>query len=235
MQPTERQSGALRPSRLIAGGVAIAVIAGSTGAAVAGVMAQRTATSDAIEAVRGAGIMPDIAGQFQPDKAVLRRGLATALHRGLPRIAVDTTFSSVPAGSSSLDIAQVPLKVGGGPGKTQGVLVTVQMSLDHDANLAADCISSYGVTNGVGTLETWDVEFYDIGFGEEESVAFSVLTTQATNTTVTYHLLATNPCSAELFTDEDVMTAQTVAFSADGTAFPTPPRPAHRTGEARER
>ena len=117
------------------------------------------------------------------------------------------------------------LRIDGAPHKIQGVLISVQLQLDHDNSLSSGCTPSFSLTKNASpkVVGGWSQEEYGgTGSGLELNVAFSAFVMQSTNTRATYHLRFTNPCTAALFVDEGMMTAQGFPLTGAGTAVKEP-------------
>ena len=207
------------------------VVCALVGALVAGplvvgayALGSKVATNRAISAVVGAGVMANFPDGFRPNDVVTRGSLATALLRSIPRLATASFDGSATAGSST-ELDTVDLRIDGTPHKIQGVLISVQLQLDHDNSLSAGCTPSFSFTKNASpkVVGGWSQEEYGgTGSGLELNVAFSVFVTQSTNTKATYHLRFTNPCTAALFVDEGMMTAQSFPLTGAGTAVKGP-------------
>ena len=202
----------------------------SPAAAVAGhhvVAVAKTPTSNAVAAVLGSGVMTKFPNGFRQKDAATRGTVALALQRSIPRLAVQNSLDSLAASSGLTEIGSVRLKIDGAPGHRQGVLLSVQMQLDHDNPLPSGCNASFEFTHDMspGVVGTWSQELYVSGTGdsgEEDNIAFSVYTVQPTAKSFNYHLLASNSCTQTLFTDEDIMTAQSFPLGGNGKTVPPP-------------
>ncbi len=129
---------------LVAAAVGALVVAPLTAWAVAGDFADVPPSHPAyrsVNSVAGAGVMGgDAQNRFRPGANVKRAGLATVLHRGLSRLAVDDTVADVPAGTSDPAlIAAVNIGIDGLEPGNQGVLLQHTMQVESAAPLAADC------------------------------------------------------------------------------------------------
>lgn len=190
-------------------------------------LGSKVATNRAIAAVVGAGVMTNFPDGFRPNDVVTRGSLATALLRSMPRLATTSFDGSATAGSST-ELDTVDLRIDGARHKIQGVLISVQLQLDHDNNLSAGCVPSFSLTKNASpkVVGSWSQEEYGgTGSGLELNVAFSVSVRQSTNTKATYHLRFSNPCTATLFVDEGMMTAQSFPLTGAGTAVKEPGSP----------
>jgi hypothetical protein len=199
--------------------VGVIVVASLVGGAYA--LGATAATNRAIDAIVDAGVMTKFANGFRPNDPATRGDVALALHRSIPRIAVQTSLGDMNIADDSVNIGNVTLKVDGAAGKDQGVLVSVQMQLDHDTAVASGCFPSWELTKGASAtvLATWSQEIYSgPANGEEDNIAFTMFVTQPTNTKGVYHLLGSNPCDQTLYTDEDIMTAQSFPLNGQGKA-----------------
>lgn len=185
----------------------------------------KSATSKAIAAMLGAGVMSKQHGSFHPNDAVKREGMALFLQRGLGRIAL-TSIGGSAAAAGSVELGSVALKIDGAPGKFQAVLLTFHGQLDHDNALTAGCFPSFSVTRGNSptVIASRSQEEYGGGGGTglELPVSMSFLVTQQTNHKTNYHLTLTNPCTATLFIDGGDFTAQNFPLSGTGGAVPPP-------------
>lgn len=207
--------------------VRFGVVCALVGALVAGplmvgayALGSKAATNRATSAVVGAGVMTNFPDGFRPNDLVTRGSLATALLRSMPRLATASFDGNATAGSST-ELDTVDLRIDGAPHKVQGVLISVQLQLDHDNSLSAGCVPSFSVTKNASpkVVGRWSQEEYGgTGSGLELNVAFSVYLQQSTNTKATYHLRFSNPCTAALFVDEGMMTAQSFPLTGAGTA-----------------
>lgn len=183
-------------------------------------LGSKAARSRAVSAVVGAGVMTTFPEGFRPNDVVTRRSLAQALLRSIPRLTAASFDGSAVAGSS-VELDSVDLRIDGVPHKIQGVLISVEMQLDHDNSLSAGCVPSFSLTKDASpkVVGGWSQEEYGgTGSGLELNVAFSVFVMQATNTKATYHLHFSNPCTSALFVDEGMMTAQSFPLTGAGTA-----------------
>ena len=161
---------------------------------------------------------------FRPNDVVTRGSLAQALLRSIPRLTA-VSFDGSAAAASSVELDSVDLRIDGVPHKIQGVLISVQMQLDHDNSLSAGCVPSFSLTKDASpkVVGGWSQEEYGgTGSGLELNVAFSVFVKQSTNTRATYHLRFSNPCTAALFVDEGMMTAQNFPLTGAGTSVKGP-------------
>jgi hypothetical protein len=201
------------------------VVCALAGALVAGPMiagaytiGARTAADKAVTAVVGAGVMTPLRGGFHPSDPATRGTVALALHRSIPRISIQPELSSMSDGVTA-DLGDVKMTVDGAAHHFQQVLISVQMQLDHDNALGSGCTASWTLTRDAAAtvLGNWSQEFYTGTTGEEYNIAFSFLVSQPTNTTSTYHLNGSQACGQTLFTDQDIMTAQTFALRGNGT------------------
>ncbi len=207
------------------------VVCALVGALVAGplvlgayALGSKVATNRATAAVVGAGVMTNFPDGFRPNDVVTRGSLATALLRSIPRLATASFDGNATAGSST-ELDTVDLRIDGAPHKIQGVLISVQLQLDHDNNLSSGCTPSFSLTKNASpkVIGGWSQEEYGgTGSGLELNVAFSVFVQQSTNTKATYHLRFSNPCTATLFVDEGMMTAQSFPLTGAGTAVKGP-------------
>jgi S-layer homology domain len=191
-------------------------------AAIATKLVSRETTNKAVSAVVGAGVMTKFPDGFRPNSAATRGTLALALHRAIPRLGVQPDLDSLAASSAFTDIGGVRMRIDGASHKVQGVLLSVQIQLDHDNALGSNCNASFQITRDADptVLGSWSQELYlGPATGEEDNIAFSIFTTQATNTTDRYHLLAANSCTQTLFTDLDMYTAQSFPFAGNGAAL----------------
>ena len=227
---TDRRAG----SRARFGAVCALVGALVAGPLVAGAYAlgAKVAANRAVSAVVGAGVMTSFPDGFRPNDVVTRGSLAQALLRSMPRLATASFDGSATAGSST-ELDKVDLRVDGAPHKIQGVLISVQLQLDHDSNLSAGCTPSFSLTKNASpkVVGGWSQEEYGgTGSGLELNVAFSLFVQQSTNTKATYHLRFSNPCTATLFVDEGMMTAQSFPLTGTGRAVEGPAAPTtHRS------
>jgi hypothetical protein len=202
----------------------------SPAAAVAGyhvVAAAKSPTTNAISAVLGSGVMTKFPNGFRANDPATRGTVALALQRSIPRLAVQDSLGSLASSTPATEIGSVRLKVDGATGHRQGVLLSVQMQLDHDNALTTSCSASFQFKHDLspGIVGTWSQELYQTGAGDpgqEDNIAFSVYTTQPTGKSFNYHLLAANSCTQTLFTDEDIMTAQSFPLGGNGKAVPPP-------------
>lgn len=179
----------------------------------------KTATSKAIAAVLGSGVMTKFPNGFRPNDPATRAQLALALHRSIPRIAVQESLGSMAASSPATNIGDVRIKIDGAPNKLQGVLISVQMQLDHDNALAGSCGASFALRRDASpnTLRSWSQELYaGPTSGQEDNIAWTWFVTQKTQKSSNYHLFASNSCTQSLFTDEDMMTAQAFPLAGSG-------------------
>jgi hypothetical protein len=196
------------------------------------VVAAKSVTSKAISAVLGAGVMGKVNGAFRPDRPVNRGLLAVTVHRSSGRLAVQENLGSLNASSGSTELGSVKLKVDGAANKRQGVLVSVQMQLDHDNALASNCGASFTLTKNASptVLGSWSQELYSgPTSGQEDNIAFSFFAIQDTQTFPNYHLNGSNSCTQALFTDLDIMYAQNFPFGLNGQANPAPLAPKQAT------
>jgi hypothetical protein len=207
----------------------------SPAAAVAGhhvIGAAKTPTTNAIAAVLGSGVMTKFPNGFRANSNATRGTVALALHRSIPRLAVQTSLASMDASTGFAEIGSVRLKIDGAQGHRQGVLINVQMQLDHDDPIASSCNAAFQVTHDLSptVVGTWSQEFYaDPDAGMEDNIAFSVYAVQPTGKSFNYHLLASNSCTQTLFTDEDMMTAQSFPLGGNGKAVPPPAKVSAKT------
>lgn len=218
-----------RSLRLVAAGAVAALVLAPLAVigANAAVGSAKSASSRAVSAVLGSGVMTKFPNGFRPNDAATREQLALALHRSMPRIAVGGSLASIPNGASNVLLGDNRIKVDGAPGKRQGVLITVMMQLDHDSPVPS-CTASFALTRNTDPtiLGSWSQELYaDPDAGMEDNIAFSIFVTQPTNTSHNYHLLGSNNCGQTLFTDQDVWYAQTYPLAGNGKAFPPPAPP----------
>jgi hypothetical protein len=179
------------------------------------------ATNRAINAMIGSGVMTKFSNGFRPNDPATRGDVALALHRSIPRIAVKVGLGTLDPAAVSVNLGDVTLKIDGAAGKVQGVLVNVQMQLDHDSPVASGCFPTWQLTKDASAtiLGSWTQELYSgPATGEEDNVAFSFFVTQPTNTKAVYHLLGSNPCSETLFADGGIMTAQNFPLGGKGKA-----------------
>jgi hypothetical protein len=179
----------------------------------------KSASSKAIAAVLGSGVMTKFPNGFRPNDPATRLQLALALHRSIPRIAVQENLGSLNASSPATNIGDVRIKIDGAPNKLQGVLISVQMQLDHDNALAGNCGASFTLTRDASpsNLDFWSQELYSgPASGEEDNIAWTWFVTQKTQKSSNYHLLASNSCTQTLFTDADMMTAQAFPLAGSG-------------------
>ena len=207
------------------------VVCALVGALVAGplvmgayALGSKVAANRATSAIVGAGVMTNFPDGFRPNDVVTRGSLATALLRSIPRLATASFDGSATAGSST-ELDTVDLRIDGARHKIQGVLISVQLQLDHDNSLSAGCVPSFSLTKNASpkVVGSWSQEEYGgTGSGLELNVAFSVFVQQSTNTKATYHLRFSNPCTAALFVDEGMMTAQSFPLTGAGTAVKGP-------------
>lgn len=215
-----------RARRLLAvGAVTALLVPAAAVAAYSAAPLARSAASDAVAAVLGSGVMTKVGGSFNPGAPAKRGDVAVALHRSMPRIAVQPELASLGASTGFVELGSVRIKSDGARGKLQGVLINVQMQLDHDSALAAGCSASWQLTRGAQptVLGSWSQELYSgPTTGEEDNIAFSFFVTQPTNKFGNYHLLGANSCTQTLFTDLDMMTAQTFPLNGEGKPFTTP-------------
>ena len=224
--PSTRQAGRGRRRALVAvtvGALLLAPVAAIASYQVGA--AQLSSTSRAVAAVVGAGIMTKSGGSFNGSATVNRSTLALSLHRSIPRIAVQRSLGDLAASSAATDLGQVVLKVDGAKDRLQGVLVSVQMQLDHDNGVASSCNASFQLRRGTSTtsLATWSQELYAGASGEEDNISWSWLVTSKTDTTPHYHLWGANSCTTMLFMDEEIMTAQTFPLNGEGGAYQPAP------------
>jgi len=216
-----------RRTRLVAIAAAGALVL-SPAVAVAGHHAYEAAkspTTNAVAAVLGSGVMTKFPNGFRAGSPASRGTVALALQRSIPRIAVQDSFDSLASGSSLTELGSVRLKIDGAKGKRQGVLINVQMQLDHDDPIASGCSAGFAITHDQSPTQvgTWSQELYaDPDSGMEDNVAFSVYTVQPTGKSFNYHLLGSNSCTQTLFTDEDILTAQSFPLGGNGKAVPPP-------------
>ena len=139
-------------------------------------LGSKVATNRATSAVVGAGVMANFPDGFRPNDVVTRGSLATALLRSIPRLATASFDGSATAGSST-ELDTVDLRIDGTPHKIQGVLISVQLQLDHDNSLSAGCTPSFSFTKNASpkVVGGWSQEEYGgTGSGLELNVAFSV-------------------------------------------------------------
>ena len=183
-------------------------------------LGSKVATNRAVSAIVGAGVMTTFPDGFRPNDVVTRGALATALLRSIPRLATASFDGNADAGSS-VELDTVDLRIDGARHKIQGVLISVQLQLDHDNSLSGGCTPSFSLTRNASPMVIggWSQEEYGgTGSGLELNVAFSIFVKQSTNTKATYHLRFSNPCTSALFVDEGMMTAQSFPLTGAGTA-----------------
>jgi hypothetical protein len=146
---------------------------------------------------------------------------ATDLAPGVQsRLAIQPTLGSMPTSSSDVNLGDVALTTGGKPGTNQLVKIDVYMQLDHDTALGTACGASWRLTRDASntSLSSWSQELYNGAAAEEHNIVFTFTTTQAAVTTSTYHILGSNSCTQDLFTDEDIVTAEAFPLTGAGAA-----------------
>ena len=215
----DRPSGG-RAKLVIVGALAGVLVVGSLVTA-AYALGSRAATNRAVNVLIGAGVMTPFPDGFRADAPATRGTVALALHRSIPRIAVQEDLDNLGASSGLTDIGDVVFRIDGAPHKQQGVLISVQMQLDHDNGFGSGCLATFELTRNHSSVDLgrWEQEYYAGASGEEKNVSFSFFLLQSTNTTATYHLLASNTCTQTLFTDEEIMTAQSFPLTGGGGVF----------------
>lgn len=177
---------------------------------------------DAINAVAGAGIMTgDSSNSFHPGRHVVRAGMATALHRGLSRLAVDGTVDDIPADTTNPAlIAAVNLGIDGAEPGNQGVLLTHTMQVQTAAPLAATCTLTLTATSWPENLEagTWTTR---LRAGQRLADVYAVFTdSQLAGTLYTYEVTAQHDCGQALDVVQGALVGQTAAFAGNGQPFP---------------
>jgi hypothetical protein len=177
---------------------------------------------EAITAVGSAGIMTGNAeGNFRPGGTVVRAGLASALHRGLPRLAVDDTVGDISADPADPElVAAVNLGIDGFEPGNQGVLVELSMQVETAAPLTADCALTLFATSTPENLDVgqWTTHLYA---GDRSATVHAVFTdSQLAGTLYTYEVTADHDCGQALHVVQGALTGQTAAFTGNGQAFP---------------
>jgi hypothetical protein len=177
---------------------------------------------EAITAVGGAGIMTgDAEGNFRPGRRVVRAGLASALHRGLPRLAVDDTVGDISADPADPElVAAVNLGIDGFEPGNQGVLVALSMQVETAARLTSDCTLTLYATSTPENLDVgqWTTHLYA---DDRSATVHAVFTdSQLAGTLYTYEVTADHDCGQALHVVQGALTGQTAAFTGNGQAFP---------------
>jgi hypothetical protein len=212
----------------------VAITGAAVGALVAAPMAAWGATvtfgdvppshpnHEAITAVGSAGIMGGSAdGNFRPNRKVLRSGLAAALHRGLPRLAIDDTVADIPANPADPElIAATNIGIDGFEPGNQGVLVELTMQVETATPLTADCELTLFATSTPENLDVgeWTTHLYA---GDRAATVHAVFTdSQLAGTLYTYEITADHTCGQALDVVQGALVGQTAAFTGTGDAFP---------------
>lgn len=177
---------------------------------------------EAITAVGSAGIMGGNAeGDFRPNRGVIRSGLAAALHRGLPRLAVDSTVDDIPADPAEPAlIAATNIGIDGFEPGNQGVLVELSMQVETATPLAADCALTLFAISTPENLDVgqWTTHLYA---GDRGATVNAVFTdSQLAGTLYTYEVAADHTCGQALDVVQGALVGQTAAFTGNGQAFP---------------
>lgn len=173
-----------------------------------------------ITALADSGVAGGFAdGNYHPTEVVSRQHMAAFLHRGLGRIAATATLASINSGASDVQLGSLSFRSEGAVGGYQGILVTVNAQLDHDASVAANCSVTLAAKKDGTSIGSWIQEFYPTTSGEESSSSAVFMTVQATQTIATYTIHGSSNCSQTTFTDREMVTVQSFPFEGDGTGF----------------
>jgi hypothetical protein len=219
----EKRAGAGRSKRrvagLVVGGVVGLIVVPTAAVAFTDVPAGSPAFR-AIEAVADAGLLSGFSGEFLPEKAVNRRVLAQALHRGLHRASVDETIGDLTTGQPDPPvIGEINMSIDGFQRGSQGVLLRLDMQVEAAQPLAADCDVLLDARSFPENFPsgTWTFRMYE---GERDATVHATFVVgQLAGTAYTYQVTADSGCGA-LDVVQGSWSAESVAFQANGDAYP---------------
>ena len=173
-----------------------------------------------VTAVADAGLMTGSEGRFYPGRAVTRASLAQVLHRGLHRVSVDRTIADIPmAQQDPPTIAAANMGIDGYQRGSQGVLLTLNMQVEVAQRLDSECVVTLQATSWPENFDVGASTFKMFAGERGASVGATFLARQSAGTLYTYEITADSTCSQPLHVISGALTAQSAAFTGNGSHF----------------
>jgi hypothetical protein len=142
------------------------------------------------------------------------------LHRGLHRVSVDRTVDDIPvAQQDPPTIAETNMSIDGFQRGAQGVLLSLNMQVESAQPVTSDCTVKLQATSWPENFDVGTSIFKMYAGERAATVSATFLAAQLAGTSYTYELTADSACAQPLRVISGALTAQSAAFTGNGSPF----------------